>query len=165
MGDNTVDGVVNRRQFESLLRLNIATGKKVASEQATYRERIAKAVENGNLHAGAFSLMAKLTKMTEEKRDDFLRALDIMREYAEAEGGAWADGHTGDMFEKKGKEADEDEGDEPSAEELAAKHAEENAKRLEKGIKPLEGDQPAPASNVTPLKTVGMPGAEGTVKH
>lgn len=149
MSETAVDRVIPEKKFNQLLRAYASTRQKMQSLAGDIGQMIADAVEKNFLHKGAFSLIAKLHKMDEMKRNDFLRAFDIYRERMEAK--EWGSGK--DMMD--GADTDDSaEGDPPEADK-AAKTAEEigeeNGRKVRRGIKPLADKKPP---------VVGMPGAE-----
>jgi hypothetical protein len=113
-------------------------------------QRVKEAAENGHLHRGAFSLLLKLHRMDEQKRDDFIRAFGLYLDIAEDKN-LWDDGaHVGDLADLAQKAAAAD-----------AVAAESNAVALEKGISKLEpsNDDDAPAD-----ETPGQAMKRGTAK-
>lgn len=156
MSETAVDRVIPEKKFNQLLRAYTSTRQKMQSLAGDIGQMIADAVEKNFLHKGAFSLIAKLHKMDELKRNDFLRAFDIYRERMEAKD--WGSGK--DLMDGAA-DGDSSDGDEPAAETQAKtgeEIGEENARKVKRGIKPLADKKPP---------VVGMPGAEpptGTIQ-
>ena len=125
--------------FKSLVHQSSQAKNKIASIAGELGERIKHHVEASNLHAGAFKIICMLDRKAEDKRDDFIRSLQLYIEMAENE--IWADGHTGDIADMAAQR-------ERDAEEFESAAGDANGKALAKGIKPLDDADAA----VVPLK-------------
>jgi hypothetical protein len=126
--------LINSKQFGALIKAADQAKTKVASVNGEIGERIKHAVDNANLHPGAFKLILKLYRMDEEKRDAFLRSFDAYRDMA-GELNLFEE-HIGDIDDLARKAAEESE--RQAAEDAAI--GEENARLVMEGIKPLAGD-------------------------
>ena len=99
--------------------------------------RVKAAVDNGHLHRGAYALMLRLYRMDEERRDDFIRSIQLYLDICRDEG-LFGEEHVGDLVDKAEAEA-------PAVDEDEAA-AEKNAKLLRKGIKKLDDGADAPGT-------------------
>ncbi len=115
---------IGTQQFASLLKAADQAKTKVAETNGAIGERIKHAAENANLHPGAFKLILKLYRMSEEKRDAYLANFDLYRDFAR-ELNLFQE-HVGDLDTLARKEEDED-----------AQHVADNVTRLQAGIRPL----------------------------
>jgi hypothetical protein len=127
--------LINSKQFGALIKAADQAKTKVASVNGEIGERIKHAVDNANLHPGAFKLILKLYRMDEEKRDAFLRSFDAYRDMA-GELNLFEE-HVGDIDDLARKAAAEEE-ERQGAEDASI--GEENARLVMEGIKPLAGD-------------------------
>jgi hypothetical protein len=165
MSETETDKIVPLSQFVSLVKMGEATRKKIQSESGAFGAKVKAAVEDANLHAGAFGVICRLHKMEEGKRNEFIRNLDIYLQFGEEN--LWSGDHVGDL-DAMAKAPD------PAAvkAEADAKAAKSNSVKIASGIKALEPDasDKSASATVTPLnagrpKGKGLPGAEGSVKH
>jgi len=131
MTDDKPERAANAKQVIALIHALNQTKTRVASINGEIGERIMAAKDNGHLHPGAFKAIAKLVRADEEKRNDFLRAFDLYRTYAE-EANLFGEEHVGDLLD------DLDSGDEPDPN---AEAAERNTKALNGGIKVLSDEE------------------------
>jgi hypothetical protein len=122
-----LSGFANPKQLVALLKDADTKSAKIASINGELRERIAEAVENGKLHKKAFSHARAVLRMSEEKRNEYLRHMTRYLEIMEEEG-LLGDAHVGDLAEMA-REAEAQDPDEAAAE--------ANAQAIEGGIKPL----------------------------
>lgn len=159
---DSAEKIVNKRQFAALVKAADQSKTKVASINGEIGERIKQAVENGNLHAGAFKSIVKLYRADPEKRDAYLRAFDMYRDMA-GELGLFEE-HVGDLDDMARRE------NEREAEEAEAAQIEENERRLKSGISELSEEErefdAATASKPSKRKTKALEGAdaEGSYK-
>ena len=149
MADNAVDRVISEKKFNTLLNRFQEGSKRLRSLSGDLGTEVKEAVDKDHLHKGAFALFAKLDRMDELKRNDFLRAFDIYRERADASGGRW-DG-TGDIIDRSAQEEKAAAQEKASADEEQVKT---NVTRLRRGIKRTE-DAPV----------VGMPSAPAATEQ
>jgi hypothetical protein len=122
-----LSGFANPKQLVALLKDADLKSEKIATITGELRERIKHAIDNGNLHAKAFSFARAVYRMKEEKRDEYLRHVKRYLEIMEEEG-LLGDAHVGDLAEMA-REAEQQDPDEAAAE--------ANAQAIEGGIKPL----------------------------
>jgi hypothetical protein len=102
----------SRRKFMSLIDESHATKKKTQSASGALGDSIRQSVDKDGLHAGAFKLMAKLDRMDERARDEYLDAVDAYRDFMEQE--RWSKlRHTGDFADMAEGEGDGDGGEKP----------------------------------------------------
>lgn len=94
----------NKKQVLALVAALNETKTKTASINGEIGKRIRSAVENGHLHAGALKLVAKLARMAELKRADFLRAFELYCDFAK-EGALFGEEHEGDLADEAEAEA------------------------------------------------------------
>jgi hypothetical protein len=120
--------LINSKQFGALIKAADQAKTKVASVNGEIGERIKHAVENANLHSGAFKSILKLYRMDQEKRDTFLRAFDAYRDIA-GELNLFEE-HVGDI-DDLARKAEQEERDAEAAQATA------NGKAIIEGIKPL----------------------------
>ncbi|MGD9544971.1 hypothetical protein [Methylocystis sp.] len=125
--------LINRKQFGALIKAADQAKTKVASVNGEIGERIKHAVENGNLHAGAFKAILKLYRMDAEKRDGWLRSFDAYRDMA-GELNLFEE-HVGDLDDMARRDAQKE------AEEAEAAQVAENVERLESGITQLSEEE------------------------
>lgn len=123
--------IINDKQFAALVKAVDENKTKVASLNGAIGERIQHAADNAGLHPGAFKIVCKLHRIDEQKRDEFLRQFDIYREKA-IKMGLFGEEHVGDIV---------DQAEEQTQEEADARAAEENTKRLEKGVGQLSDEE------------------------
>lgn len=126
--------VANSKQMIALAKAFNQSKTKVASINGEIGERIAKAVENGNLHAKAFKFNCALARMFEKddlKAREFWRNVMLYHEEFE-KNGLFGEQHVGDIDELARK-AEQEERDAEAAQ------AEANGAAIMQGIKPLEG--------------------------
>lgn len=144
MAESESGRVIAQKTFRNLVKSFGHRKSKLQSLAGELGETIKTAVDTHNLHRGAFSMTAKLDRMDEMKRADFLRSFDRYREYMESAGGSWS--AAPDLADQA-----EAENAGPSDEEITRT----NVTRLQRGIKPLAAD------------ATGLPGAPEaeTVKH
>lgn len=136
MTETSNDRVIGQKPFRKLVESFGHRKSKIQSLSGELGETIRIAVDNQNLHRGAFALIARLDKMDEMKRNDFLRSFALYRDYMESDGGTWS--ATPDMV---------DQAEAPATGPTDDEKVETNVRALRRGIKPL-GE-----------KVVGMPGA------
>lgn len=103
----SVDKVIGDRQFEALMKNRLNTKAEISSLSGLMGEREKAAAEDANLHGGAFKAVARLVKMDELKREDFLRSFTIYVEKSRRLG-LMGEEHAGDLADLA-----EDEGGEP----------------------------------------------------
>ena len=148
--------LVNSKQFAALVKAADQAKTKVQSINGEIGERIKQAVENGNLHAGAFKSIVKLYRMDPEKRDGFLRAFDAYRDMA-SEMNLFEE-HVGDLDDMARRE------NEREAEEAEADQVAENERRLKAGITELSDEErefdDATASKPSKRKAKALEGAD-----
>lgn len=140
----TADRQIGREQLAALVREKMRAKDAAARANEFANEKISSAVENVNLHRGAFNLIAALARKDEQKRKDFLSAFDLYRDMAE-EAGLFGDQHIGDLMDDAANGAKDDEEASRAAEE--AEQIANNVTRLTRGIQKLEpndGDIAAP---------------------
>ncbi|WP_018407907.1 hypothetical protein [Methylocystis rosea] len=125
--------LVNKKQFGALIKAADQAKTKVASVNGEIGERIKHAVENGNLHAGAFKAILKLYRMDSEKRDAWLRSFDAYRDMA-GELNLFEE-HVGDLDDMARRDTQKE------AEEAEAAQVAENVERLENGISQLSDEE------------------------
>lgn len=82
----------------SLVRVINEAHSKVQSINGIIGHDVKDAVENMHLHSGALKLVAKLTRMDAEKRDDFLRAYHLYWAYANG-ANLFGEHHIGDLVD------------------------------------------------------------------
>ncbi len=111
MTEEAATKVANTKQMVALAKAFNQSKSKVASINGEIGERIAKAVENGNLHAKAFKFNCGLARMFEKA-------------------GLFGEQHVGDIDELARRAEQE-------ARDAEAGQVAENVHRLETGIKPL----------------------------
>jgi hypothetical protein len=131
MAEDTVEHATPKKQVVALIKAANTAKTRVASINGEIGERLKHAKENANLHLPAFKLIAKLVDMDEEKRDEFLRAFDLYRDYAKEEN-LFGEEHVGDLVEDAEREAEAD----GEAEQVAS-----NVTALRRGIKELSEDE------------------------
>jgi hypothetical protein len=129
-----ISGFTNPKQLVSLIKDADAKADRIASINGELRERIKNAVDNGKLHAKAFSFARAVYRMSEEKRDEYLRHVKRYLEIMEEEG-LLGSVHVGDLDDLARKAAAE----EAEREQADAAIGEENARLVMEGIKPLDG--------------------------
>ncbi|WP_159728339.1 hypothetical protein [Methylosinus sp. Ce-a6] len=132
MTEEVTTKVANTKQMVALAKAFNQSKSKVASINGEIGERIAKAVENGNLHAKAFKFNCALARMFEKddlKAREFWRCLILYHEEFE-KAGLFGEQHVGDIDELARK-AEQDEHDAEAAQ------AEANGKAIMEGIGPL----------------------------
>jgi hypothetical protein len=119
---------MEQEQFERLMRLALKTKSAAADLSSALGEKVKDAAEKLNLHRAAWSHTLKLTRMSAEKREMFLRAADkyaIMAQHA----GLW-EVYTGDIEEMANGAA------EPAKDERVAEEIRDwNVAAIRKGIK------------------------------
>jgi hypothetical protein len=102
--------VVSPTQLVALLKESRSVKAEVGEITGSFGDRVKSAVENANLHSGAFKLTAKLHAMEEQKREAFLRHfgvyVDICREK-----GLFGAQHVGDLDEMARRESTHDDDD------------------------------------------------------
>lgn len=130
MAEDTVERATPKKQVIALIRAANTAKTRVASINGEIGERLKHAKENANLHLPAFKLVAKLVGMSEEKRDEFLRAFDLYRDYAEEEN-LFGEEHVGDLVEDAEK----------AAADAEVEQVESNVTQLRRGIKELSEDE------------------------
>ena len=133
MADESTSKVCNPKQLIALAKAFNATKSKIGSINGEIGERIANAVEDGNLHAGAFKFVCSLARKHEKdelKASEFWRQTLVYHEEFE-KAGLFGDQHVGDLDEMAG---------EPSAEDADAAVVEKNAKAIATGIGELSKD-------------------------
>lgn len=82
----------------SLIRhLNVAKAQ-TQSINGSVGQEIKDAVENKHLHSGALKMIAKLARLDEIKRNDFLASFDLYRIYA-MESNFFGEEHVGDLMD------------------------------------------------------------------
>lgn len=125
MGEETADRAISKKQIAALIRARNTSHKRVQSINGEIGERIKHAADNAGLNRQAFGLIAKLARMDEDKRDDFLRSFDLYRQYAEEEN-LFGEEHVGDMVDEAERTAAAEAG-----------HVTDNVTQLKRGIKEL----------------------------
>ena len=136
MTETSNDRVIAQKPFRKLVQSFGHRKAKIQSLSGELGETIKTAVDTQNLHRGAFALIARLDRMDEMKRNDFLRSLDLYRDYMETDGGTWS--AEPDMV---------DQAEAPAAGPTDDEKVETNVRTLRRGIKPLSKE------------VTGMPGA------
>lgn len=134
MTEETTTKVANTKQMIALAKAFNQSKTKVASINGEIGERIAKAVEDGNLHAKAFKFNCALARMYEKddlKAREFWRSVILYHEEFE-KNGLFGEQHVGDIDELA-RQSEQDERDAEAAQ------AEANGAAIMRGIKPLEG--------------------------
>lgn len=152
--DESVDRTVNAQYFASLVRKVDENKTKSAAISQDTSELVRAAVDNDNLHRGAFGLIVKLRRMDEYKRNDFLRQFELYLDIAR-EQKLFGSEHVGDLVDAtRAAEPEEDVG-------------EKNAEMLAKGIKQLpddeSADEPAPPAK-PPRRTAAVGDAPATTR-
>ena len=135
---STPERQIGAEQFAALVRSGLDADNRASKAKAQYTDNVAAAVENANLHRGAFNLVKRLAKMDELKRKDFLAAFGLYCDHAEKKGLFGAE-HTGDLV---GRTADDPKSDDSERQTV------NNVTRLRKGIKKLEPSEGEPAAPV-----------------
>jgi hypothetical protein len=90
------------KQFVALVKAVEENKVKVATVNGALGERVKAAVDNANLHLGAFKLICKLYHFEEEKRAEFLRQFDLYREKA-VRLQLFGPEHVGDLMDQAGE--------------------------------------------------------------
>lgn len=145
MTEEVATKVANTKLMIALAKAFNQSKTKVASINGEIGERIAKAVENGNLHAKAFKFNCALARMFEKddlKAREFWRSLILYHEEFE-KNGLFGEQHVGDIEElaRKAKQEERD---------AEAAQLEANGKAIMDGIKPLsEADKEFDDSTAT----------------
>lgn len=143
MADEKTTGITNAKQLIALAKAFNQTKSKIGSINGEIGERIAQAVENGNLHPGAFKFVCSLARKHEKdehKALEFWRQVLVYHEEFE-KSGLFGEAHVGDLADMAG-EPSGDTGDADAA---------RNAKALKSGIGELTQDDDR--SNVKPLQS------------
>jgi len=135
----TPERQIGADQFAALVRSGLDADNRASKAKAQYSDNVAAAVENANLHRGAFNLVKRLAKMDELKRKDFLAALDLYCDHAEKKG-LFGSEHAGDLVGRTSEGPAEDDAD--------ARQTVDNVTRLKRGIKQLEPKDGEPAAPV-----------------
>jgi len=153
--ENEVEKLPSREVLKSLVLLAEQTKKKTSAATGELGARVKAQVEEGDLNAHAFRILAALHRMDELKRN---ATIDHLLAYIEiAQETIWDDGHVGDLDKLARQEADDEEDAQAAAD---AAHVAKNVKALEKGISELPPEEAAASKKRSP-KVVGFPGAEG----
>jgi len=154
MSDSTAEKVISEKKFLSLLRHDRNEHARVQSINGARGVELKAARDDNNLHIQAFKHIAKLLRMDEEKRNDFIRAVKLYFGYA-VDGGL-IQAHVGDLFDEDAgivretaKAADPDISGDPAVD-LDREAAERNAEALNGGIKQLEADEFDDATSSSP---------------
>lgn len=145
--EDAVERTVNSLHFAGLVRRVCENKSKAAEHAQDTSERVRAAVDNDNLHRGAFGMIVKLARMDEYKRNDFLRQFELYLDIAR-EQKLFGDEHVGDLVDAtRAAEPEEDVG-------------EKNAEMLAKGIKQLPEDDGAdePATPAKPPRRTAAVG-------
>lgn len=149
MSETSADRTVAPKQLVALIRDADQKKTKMQSIAGEIGARVKAAVENGNMHRGAYALMVRLYRMDEERRNDFIRSVQLYLDICREEG-LFGDEHVGDLADMAGGVDDED-GDDPRPAFLKNKHAQDaddqvatNVDRLTAGIKGLPGADAKP---------------------
>jgi hypothetical protein len=136
MAEEAATKIANSKQMIALAKAFNQSKTKVASINGEIGERIAKAVENGNLHAKAFKFNCALARMFEKddlKAREFWRNVTLYYEEFE-KNGLFGEQHVGDIDELARK-AEQEECDAEAAQ------AEANGAAIMQGIKPLSEEE------------------------
>jgi hypothetical protein len=134
MSEEKTTNITNAKQLIALAKAFNQTKSKIGSINGEIGERIALAVENGNLHAGAFKFVCSLARKHEKdehKALEFWRQVLVYHEEFE-KSGLFGEQHVGDLAEMAGQSGDEDTGDADAV---------RNAKALQQGIGQLPDEQ------------------------
>jgi len=130
MADEKTTAITNAKQLIALAKAFNQTKSKIGSINGEIGERIGHAVENANLHAGAFKFCCSLARKHEKdehKANEFWRMCQIYHEEFE-KAGLFGEQHVGDLVE------DAESGDTGDAD------ADRNAKAIQNGIGELPED-------------------------
>ena len=141
MADEKTTSITNPKQLIALAKAFNQTKSKIGSINGEIGERIAQAVENGNLHAGAFKFVCSLARKHEKdehKALEFWRQVLVYHEEFE-KAGLFGEQHVGDLADMASGSGDEDTGDEDTGDADAAR----NAKALKSGIGQLSEEDAA----------------------
>lgn len=125
---DTPERQIGAEQFAALVRSGLDADNRAEKAKAQYSDNVANAVENANLHRGAFNLVKRLAKMDELKRKDFLSALELYCDHAEKKGLFGAE-HAGDLVGRTSAKDEKAEREDVTA---------ENVTKLRRGIKQLD---------------------------
>lgn len=106
--ETSVDIVVSDKVFRSLMLARNADKSQISTISGDMGEREREAAENKHLHLPAYKQVAKLAKMDELKRNDFLRSFTVYVDKAKRLK-LFGEEHAGDM----GDLADRPDADEP----------------------------------------------------
>jgi hypothetical protein len=131
MAEDTSERATPAKQVIALIKAKNTAHTRVQSINGEIGERLRHAKDNAHLNLQAFGLISKLARMDEEKRNDFLRAFDLYRDYAE-EANLFGEEHVGDLLDGAKGEDDSD----PDADASSA-----NVVALERGIKALSDEE------------------------
>lgn len=147
--EDAVERTVNSLHFAGLVRRVCENKSKAAEHAHDTSDRVRAAVDNDNLHRGAFGLIVKLARMDEYKRNDFLRQFELYLDIAR-EQKLFGDEHMGDLVDATHAS------DAESREDIGEK----NAEMLAKGIKQLPEDDGAdePATPAKPPRRAAAVG-------
>jgi hypothetical protein len=134
--EGAVERPVDKNQLIALIKESYATIERASSITGVFGERVKAAVENGRLNKGVFSLVCKLHRMEELKRQAFIRDLELYLDMIE-EAGLWGHQHVGDL--EDGMQGEDEQSED---ERIAA----ENAKAL-RGLTALADGNELPAQS------------------
>lgn len=141
--ETSVDRVVAPKQLLALIADAHQKRDKISTIAGELGERIKNAVENGRLHRAAFTLMVRLYKMEELKREDFIRQIGLYVDMCR-EGNLFRPEHAGDLVAEADRLAGEAENE--GAQEPLGRDDEppltEAAMAVQSGIKQLADNKP-----------------------
>jgi hypothetical protein len=136
MADEKTTNITNPKQLIALAKAFNQTKSKIGSINGEIGERIAQAVENGNLHAGAFKFVCSLSRKHEKdehKALEFWRQVLVYHDEFE-KAGLFGEQHVGDLADMASGSGEEDTGDADAA---------QNAKAIQNGIGQLSEEDAA----------------------
>lgn len=149
MSESSSDRTVAPKQLVALIKDADQKKTKMQSIAGEIGARVKAAVENGNMHRGAYALMVRLYRMDEERRNDFIRSIQLYLDIC-AEEGLFGDEHVGDLADMAASEVPADDDDDPRPAFLKNKGADSDADHVATNVERLGGINGLPGADAKP---------------
>lgn len=148
MSETSSDRTVAPKQLVALIKDADQKKTKIQSISGEIGARVKAAVDDGNMHRGAYALMVRLYRMDEERRNDFIRSIQLYLDICREEG-LFGSEHVGDLADMAAGNDGEDD-DDPRPAFLKNKHADPDAEHVETNIERLGGIKGLPGADAKP---------------
>lgn len=149
MSETSSDRTVAPKQLVALIKDADQKRTKIQSISGEIGARVKAAVENGNMHRGAYALMVRLYRMDEERRNDFIRSIQLYLDICSEEG-LFGDEHVGDLADMAASEGPTDDDDDPRPALLKNKGADPDAEHVATNVERLGGIKGLPGADAKP---------------